>query len=425
MDFFSMLNGGQPQAAPQQGQAPIQGLSAAEQPAPPPNLQERMAGWSQVFEKLKDPNVARGLLAFSQVTGRAPNVGESAIGQLARGANAGFAAYDTSRWQQDELQRAASRDAREEQKTASDLATAEQARSNSRTQQEETKQRIAGNAALQPLKLEQIQNELATATRIANKAQREERLAALKQNFLEAVNASAEPLDWNKLSPLEKSWVRELEEPALKGDLIKAQTEWYSGRNDASAKGGVGKPPTGAQISFDLLEQTAADLKLTDPEISILPDGPRKDALARLKAQGLTQSKAKMLGNEVVSTTNAQVYIDDYRTNYDSLPEKQRAKKTFEQYVSEQINGIMAPKEFSENPTLKAQIRQGAKAQSQAKPSGTDVLKAQGAATGYNGPVQPMPKTAAEAVDGTVYQTPRGLARWNAGKKKFELLETK
>lgn len=420
MDFFSMLNGDQPNPqAPVQPQAPV---VAPAQPVPP-NMQERLAGWTQVFEKLKDPSVARGLLAFSQVTGRAPNAGESTIGQLARGTNAGFAAYDTARWQQDELQRAASRDAREEQKTTSDLATAEQARSNSRTQQEETKQRIAGNAALQPLKLEQIQNELATATRIANKAQREERLAALKQNFLEAVNASAEPLDWNKLSPLEKSWVREMEEPALKGDLIKAQTEWYSGRNDASAKGGAGKPPTGAQISFDLLEQTAEDIKLTDPEISIMPDGPRKDALARLKAQGLTQSKAKMLGGEVVSTTNAQDYINDYRTSYDSLSEKQRSKKTFEQYVSEQVNGIMAPEEFSKNPTLKAQILRGAK--TQPKPSGTDVLKDQGAATGYNGAVQPMPKTAAEAVDGAVYQTPRGLARWNAGKKKFELLETK
>ena len=142
MDFFSMLNGDQPNP-----QAPVQPqVAAPPQPVPaqpvPPNLQERMAGWTQVFEKLKDPNVARGLLAFSQVTGRAPNVGESAIGQLARGANAGFAAYDTARWQQDELQRAADRDAREAQRTESDLATAEQARSNSRTQQEETKQRI-------------------------------------------------------------------------------------------------------------------------------------------------------------------------------------------------------------------------------------------------------------------------------------------
>lgn len=432
---FADLFGGAPAQAPAPIPVPGMGPAASPQalapvlpgppvpaPAPAPaNIQERVSGWAQVFEKLNDPNVQRGLLAFSQVTGGSMRPGESGIGQLARGVNAGTAAYDTSRYQQSSLEREREQAEQQTRLNESTLLTQEQSRSNSKTQQKETEQRMGAEAELRPLKLKEIQTRLKAAEQEADAKTREERLAVIKQNFIEAVNAGGENLDWRKLSPVERSWLAEMQKQQVDNEYKGASTEWMRERSRGEAA--TNKAPTGAAIAADRFTQLVEDIKLTDPKISAMPDGPKKDALARLTISAMTQTGSKPLAAEMTAEGNAQQYLDSYRIAYDNLPVKKRSKLTFQQYVNEEVSGIMAPDELSKNPSLKAQIIKGSAAP--ASPRGTDVLQQQGEATGYNGVVLPMPKSAADAVDGGVYQTPRGLGRWNASRQTFTPLGPK
>lgn len=391
---FADLIGGAPAQAPAPIPVPGMGPAASPQalapvlpgppmpaaaPAPAPaNIQERMAGWTQVFEKLNDPNVQRGLLAFSQVTGGGMRAGESGIGQLARGVNAGSAAYDTSRFQQSALEREQQQAEQQDRLNESTLLTQEQSRSNSKTQQKETEQRMGAEAELRPLKLKET----------------EQRIAA------------------------------EVELRPLK--LKEIQTRLKAAEREADTKireAATNKAPTGAAIAADRFTQLVEAIKLTDPKISAMPDGPKKDAWALLTVSAMTQTGSKPLAAEMSAESNAQHYIDSYRIAYDNLPAKKRSKLTFQQYVNEQISGIMAPDELSKFPSLRARIIEGVAAK--IAPRGTDVLQQQGEVTGYNGVVLPMPKSAADAVDGGVYQTPRGLGRWNASRQTFTLLGPK
>jgi hypothetical protein len=412
MDGFDQMI--QPQGGPVP--APVQSTGQPlAPPAPmPANMEARMAGWQQVMEKLKDPHVQRGLLNFSMVAGNAPRVGESDVGQMARGVNAGVAAYDTSLWNATERQMLEEKNAREAAQSESQLKTAEQGRVSSQAQVEETKQRTQFNREDRPLNLDKIRLDLKKAQLITDATERETSMAALKNDFVKALAETQGPVDTSKFNAVEKSWYSELLMNESKLDLMKEQTGYYKDRGDAAllASGPNGKGPTGAQIQFQNYEQVIQDLKLTDPLLLAMPEGPKKDAQARLMALGRTYTQAKPIEAAGNAEQNAATFVANYGMEYGALPEAKRKGMTFAQFVTKNVNDPIKGEMYVSNPTLKAEVLRQIGGAAAGAPTTVTTPQSEQPTPKGTGAVKPLPKTDKELVKGEKYKTGMGTMEW-------------
>lgn len=338
-----------PSALPEQSTGQVLGPT----PPVPANLEGRMAGWQQVMEKLKDPAVQRGLLTMSQVTGSAPGAGESAIGQLARGANAGMAAYQTSLWDDSQRELLQQKEQRAQNESDSTLATQEQARTNSRLQMDETKQRMENNAALQPLNLKKIRAEVARAELLQDDAERNAALQKLKASFLQAYLAS--PVPDKDLNAIELGWISEAKGPTTLEELRRAQIANYNEPNHLP--GGT----TGAALAQAQLDRVAAALEAEDPEISKISDPARRKNLALLKAVGFATSGGKKLGETDTRGQTAEAEFKNLQAEYEALPEEKKKKQTLQQYVATVTTGIERGETYQKDPALAVAIREMAR----------------------------------------------------------------